>query len=466
MRPTTLLVLLLCLSERHAAASVQRAASVRHAATVRRAAVPLMLAPQWEDIQGGCQLLRTPRGVAPRGLVHFLGGVLVSPSPQNAYRYVLESLSRRGYLVVATPFAVEFDYRVPAATIHEKYGRAKAAVEREYGELPQLAMGHSLGALMQTLLCCTYAEYADACTAAALLSYNNKPASDAIPAFEQLFVPALAPLEPLTREFPAALSSVQSLRGAGFDMLRAGLEKSPFRELAPAGVNEAAAAALRDAEALAALTDQVPEVLAQISRGASEFTPTPTEMRALVASAFTVEGPLVVQFSDDGLDESPALEAALPASVGARLLPLQGTHLTPLAVDPDAPSSALLPIPDALGPGVRDALLGDADALLQQLDDYFTAQLAAAAAKEAAAKEAAAKEAEASGEDAEAAAARAAEAAKAAKTAEEAAWLAEEAAAAQAAMKGAEAAGEAWAVEEAAAANAETEDSAAEEAAN
>lgn len=204
-------------------------------------------------------------------------------------------------------------------------------------------------------------------------------------------------------------------------------------------------------------------MLAQISRGASEFTPTPTEMRALVASAFTVEGPLVVQFSDDGLDESPALEAALPASVGARLLPLQGTHLTPLAVDPDAPSSALLPIPDALGPGVRDALLGDADALLQQLDDYFTAQLAAAAAKEAAAKEAAAKEAEASGEDAEAAAARAAEAAKAA---EEAAWLAEEAAAAQAAMKGAEAAGEAWAVEEAAAANAETEDSAAEEAAN
>ena len=34
-------------------------------------------------------------------------------------------------------------------------------------ELPLLGLGHSLGALMQVLLCCTYAEYSESCRAAA-----------------------------------------------------------------------------------------------------------------------------------------------------------------------------------------------------------------------------------------------------------------------------------------------------------
>jgi hypothetical protein len=79
-------------------------------------------------------------------------------------------------VVVATPFAVDFDYRVPAATIRDRFAAARAAVDREYGggdgggaaadgaaaeaegaeaaaaRLPVVAAGHSLGALMHVLL--------------------------------------------------------------------------------------------------------------------------------------------------------------------------------------------------------------------------------------------------------------------------------------------------------------------------
>ena len=80
----------------------------------------------WETLEtSGCKLLR-PAGdeQPPKALIHFLGGAFVSPQPTVAYRYVLESLSRRGYAVLATPFAVDFDYAVPAADIKQKFSAA------------------------------------------------------------------------------------------------------------------------------------------------------------------------------------------------------------------------------------------------------------------------------------------------------------------------------------------------------
>ena len=173
----------------------------------------------WEEVHG-CQVLR-PAGT-PRALLHFVGGVFVSPAPQVAYRYMLESLADAGYLVVATPFKVDFDYRKPAAEVHGKFTAAQLELNREFGELPQLAAGHSLGALMQVLLCTLYPEYGQKTCASALISYNNKPASDAIPLFEQAFIPLLAPLEPLTRNptLEGAMASVQQLRSAAFGLAR------------------------------------------------------------------------------------------------------------------------------------------------------------------------------------------------------------------------------------------------------
>ena len=342
---------------------------------------------QWEDI-AGCKVLHPDKGTPPRGLVHFLGGLLVSPKPHIAYRYVLETLSQRGYLVVATPFAVDFDYTKPAGEIYNCFSTAKETLRAEYGELPQLAMGHSLGALMQVLLLCTHSEYAEASAGAALVSYNNKPASEAIPLFEQLFVPALAPLEPLTRapEYLDAIRVAQSVRDEAFSFARS-LKETALGQLVPEAAAKTLDAALEDAESLSSLVDQVPEVIASISRGTSEFSPTPSEMRSLVQGSYTQRAPLVLSFSVDSLDESPALEAALPTSADHRAVQLAGTHLTPLAVDPDANTNGLLPIPEAFGgQGTRASLLADVDAFVDEIDRYFTKALTAQVYRDMAAK--------------------------------------------------------------------------------
>jgi len=54
--------------------------------------------------------------------------------------------------------------------------------------------------------------------------------------------------------------------------------------------------------------------------------------------------------------------------------------VTPLAIDPDATSTPLLPIPDAVDSALdlRAALLKDADALVDTVDEYFTDAIAAA----------------------------------------------------------------------------------------
>lgn len=343
-------------------------------------------------------------------MVHFLGGVFVSPAPQVCYRYMLEQMAERGYLIVATPYAVDFDYRKPAAEVHEKFYGARTLLASEYGDaLPLLGLGHSLGALMQTLLCCMYAEYAEACAGSALISWNNKPVSDAIPLFEQLFVPALSPLNGPLEQAVSALPGAAGLRRDGFGLLKQLAEplSGTVGQLLGAPAEQALGVALADAEVIAALVDQLPEVLASVSRGTAEFTPDPAEVRALIKASYPPRPPLVVQFEVDSLDESPALSAALPASAAASPLKLSGTHVTPLAIDPDASTSALLPLnalPDPLGLGaakaVREALLADADRLVEEIDAHFgvaifqaEAEARAAAAAAVVAPEAAAPEA-------------------------------------------------------------------------
>lgn len=338
-------------------------------------------------MNGGCRLL-LPESAPPKAIVHFLGGAFVSPQPTVAYRYVLEQLAALGYAVVATPFAVDFDYRKPAAAIHAKFGVAREELAgRGYGSLPVLGLGHSLGALMHVLLSCEHAaDEGAAARGTALLSYNNKSVDGAIPAFKEVFVPALRPLEPLTREGSVVadgISRAQDARAAGFARLRRvavgvqdALGLQAGESLVP-GVSPLVLKALDDLEAAAGLVDQLPDVVASIALGATEFEPTPADMRGLVAAACSLQSPLLVRFADDSIDESGALLESLPAAAGAELVELAGSHVTPLAIDPNAPSTPLLPLPEVLADrGLRSALLDNADALVRTLDDYFSKSIA------------------------------------------------------------------------------------------
>jgi len=64
---------------------------------------------RWEELHGN-HALRPPSGRQLRALLHFLGGALLGAAPQLTYRYLLERLSSRGYLVVATPYQLSFDH--------------------------------------------------------------------------------------------------------------------------------------------------------------------------------------------------------------------------------------------------------------------------------------------------------------------------------------------------------------------
>jgi len=342
----------------------------------------------WEDC-AGCRLLRPQSDLPPKGVIHFLGGAFVSPEPSIAYRYVLESLSRRGYCIVATPFAVDFDYRKPAEDIRRSWKMARSSLEGgEYGDLPVVSMGHSLGALMHVLLACLYPEdFVEEVSGSALLSYNNKPVEGAIPLFKEVFVPALSPLNGVLQGtgFKDALDTGKQIRRDVFSSVRdtAQSVKNAFN-LGPndsflPGVAPIFLKALDDVEAAAGLVDQIPGVLTSISLGASEFEPSPSEMQELVASSYSQRSPLVLNFSDDGIDESDVLSSILPSGLGVVRKTLPGTHVTPIAIDPDAASTPLLPIPEGLDDvlNIRSALLSDADALVDAVDNYFTSAIAA-----------------------------------------------------------------------------------------
>ena len=49
----------------------------------------------------------------------------------------------------------------------------------------------------------------------------------------------------------------------------------------------------------------------QVGDGSVEFVPTPAESRALVASAYRVPYTMLVQFENDGIDETPEMARIL-----------------------------------------------------------------------------------------------------------------------------------------------------------
>ena len=63
----------------------------------------------------------------------------------------------------------------------------------EYGALPVVGIGHSCGALLQLLITCLFPDTPRA--ANALISFNNKPVSDAVPGFEELVLPLVTQVD-------------------------------------------------------------------------------------------------------------------------------------------------------------------------------------------------------------------------------------------------------------------------------
>jgi hypothetical protein len=106
----------------------------------------------WEEIHGNYLLRPKVEGGPPLALLHFLGGAIVGHSPHIFYRYMLERLASKGYLVVATPYNLSFDYLTTCDNIISRFERIATPLARTYGALPVVGIGHSCGSLLQLLI--------------------------------------------------------------------------------------------------------------------------------------------------------------------------------------------------------------------------------------------------------------------------------------------------------------------------
>ena len=140
------------------------------------------------DTANGCVVL-PPRTGRVRGIVHFLGGAFVGAAPQLAYPLLLRRLSAAGYTVICVPYKVTFKHLECAAKVKERFEGAVRELEDSGRGLmvpegvPIVGLGHSNGSLMHMLGGALYSPGAvdDRRVANAVMSFNNKQVSDAIP---------------------------------------------------------------------------------------------------------------------------------------------------------------------------------------------------------------------------------------------------------------------------------------------
>ena len=138
---------------------------------------------KWQEISGNWVYL--PRQEI-KGIVHFLGGAFVATAPQVSYRSILEQLSQAGFAIVATPFLNTFDH---FAIAREVLNRFETVIERlqrtnklSQGYLPIYGVGHSMGCKLHLLIGSLYDVDR---SGNILISFNNYPASRAVPFMEQ-----------------------------------------------------------------------------------------------------------------------------------------------------------------------------------------------------------------------------------------------------------------------------------------
>lgn len=213
----------------------------------------------------------------------------------------------------------------------------------------------------------------------ALISFNNKPVSDAVPFFEEIVTP-----------FFTYIAARNETRPSSSEMLSIGLRiaqasargEIPSDELltrafqlaAPPGFRELAMNQrigipdpFRDAiknmargpsEALASsgattllvellqTLEQIPQLIDEVADGARDFVPPPSQVKAATRRAYRARRTLIINYSDDPIDESDEIEELLQAAeqvirmrrpmvqIDVERVALPGNHASPLLAPP------------------------------------------------------------------------------------------------------------------------------------
>lgn len=313
-----------------------------------RAACPL-LQNAWTPTFGN-YILHPTGDAAPKSVIHFLGGAFFGAVPHQLYNTLLVRLAARGHVVVATPYDLSFDYLVVADGITQGWEAVEADLATRYGPLPVIGVGHSAGAVFHAL---TAALFEDAMPKAGnvLISFNCRPARQAIPLYEQLIVPAAR----------AAMAAEQSFSAGLYDRV-ADWPQTVERlvdesDLTPPALRTEVLPTVRQArrfvDQLLPLFRQMAvqrddtqgddtqgddakvDVSSDVASDVREFYPPPHEVCDAVERLYGVAETLVVRFENDTLDDSDDLIGVLQrcANSNYSVAELAGSHLTPLAQD-------------------------------------------------------------------------------------------------------------------------------------
>jgi len=318
---------------------------------------------EWEEMHGN-YILRPPVSYEeqPRALIHFLGGAIVGAAPDISYRYLLERLAQKGFLIVATPYTLSFDYVATCDDIIGRFERIAPSLARQFGPVPVVGVGHSCGALLQLLITTLFPDTPRA--ANALMSYNNKGVKEAIPFFEEIFAPLFVSLannqtNPLvdllwsgntesndasTKTYPPTSVdliniSIELSRNAvrgnlpSDELLSDIAKKTTPKSLAallpqeiqiPSFIRDTLQQAidpLVKAQSDAGISplldqsldvlEQIPSLIEEVAEGARDFNPPPSSVRAAARRSYRARRTLVIEYDDDPLDESEEVETLL-----------------------------------------------------------------------------------------------------------------------------------------------------------
>lgn len=298
----------------------------------------------------------------PKAVIHFLGAAFFGAAPHLLYHTLLTKLADRGYVVVATPYELSFEYLPLTERICSAWETVETDLAARYGPLPVIGLGHSAGSLFHTLSSCLFEDLSPR-AGLALVSFNNRVAGDAIPGYESTVAPFARFATMAKNGLPDDVREFVDRVPAEFDDFVSG-------PLAPERFVEEVLPTVKEGRRF---VEQLPGLVEEMGgEGVKQFYPNPEDVQKAIVSMYPVEQTLVIKFGGDSLDDSEALvDTIRRGGNDVSFVELKGSHVTPLAQEPEIGGVGGL-----IAEMVAGVSVGELEQMIKVLDEWVESGIA------------------------------------------------------------------------------------------
>jgi hypothetical protein len=262
--------------------------------------------------------------------------------------------------VVAVPYETTFDHQRITYDLQYKMDACLKVIAPDVRGLPVFGIGHSLGSLLTLMLNSQFAMHRDG---NALISFNNRPATDVIPFLSPILAPGTRAMGPILsqvwprplryhleqycercchghlRSIPFNGVHTQMVLANASDVLGGGVQMatSPLRSSMDSALGALRGFSPSVVKMLLPLLEQLSPIFMDVAQGRQEFSPAPEESDRLIRTYYAVSRNLLIRFKDDSIDETARLttmlqrEAAISGNMDLTLRTLPGDHMRPMA---------------------------------------------------------------------------------------------------------------------------------------